>query len=101
MENPELGDFEAHLGAAEEARHVGLAEEIAGCVAVVAAAQPDEIFAARELRFLGPEAAGNRHQGGDGQQRGEGAATGGGRRGSEAGLHRAIPPGRRDIIAAA
>src|SRR5205814_7608370 len=39
-------NLEAHIRAAEKARHVGIPEEVSRRVAVVAAAERDEIFAA-------------------------------------------------------
>ena len=52
-EDAETWDLEADLRAAEKARHVGLAEEIARGVAIVAARDADQIFAALGSRVGG------------------------------------------------
>ena len=57
-EHAKPGDCETDLRAAERARKIGLAEKSARRVAVVAAADRDQIFAARDLVFVGQRCGG-------------------------------------------
>jgi hypothetical protein len=52
MEGPKPRNLETDIGAAEEARHVGLAEEISRRMAVGAAPERDQIFSALDLLAL-------------------------------------------------
>src|SRR6185437_10192479 len=73
-ERAEARQLEADVGAAEIARHVGLAEEIARRVAVVAARDGDEVLAACDGRRVGGLGNCGRQQGRtqSGQRRGDG-----------------------------
>src|SRR5262249_61417275 len=70
VEDTEAGNLEAHLRAAQEARHVGFAQEVARRVAVVAAGDVHQIFAALDRR-IGGKRAGERPA--PDERRGDGA----------------------------
>ena len=69
-EGAEARQLEADVGAAEVARHVRIAEEVARRVAVVATRDGDEILAARDRRGIG--GIGDQGHAESGQRRGDG-----------------------------
>jgi hypothetical protein len=71
VEDAEAGQFEADIGTAEVARHIGLAKEVSRRVAVVAARDGHQIFAARDDGRIGGNGGRRRGRKGNGRAGGE------------------------------